>query len=323
MKKDRRKLNIGITYGDPSGIGPEILVKTLHSWNKLKFKNINPVIIGSIDYLKNKLNLKKKSDNYYNEKIKSIKCKSGKPSFATGKYSYECLQYAVSLAKEGKIDALLTCPVSKSTVSLYKKNFKGQTDELARLYKISTEKVIMLFVSSDLRIALFTRHIPVKDISSRLRKEKLKNHILLLNSEIKKLFKVKNPKIAILGLNPHAGENGLIGNEEKNIISPVVKDLCSRGIKVFGPFSPDAILAKAGQNYLKNKKQNYDVYISMYHDQSLPLFKATAGYKGLNITLGLPILRVSPDHGTAFDIAGKNIANNDSLISAFKFLSDT
>ena len=304
MKSRKKKLNIGITYGDPSGIGPEILIKTLNSWKKLKLENIKPVIIGS------------------RELITSHNHKAKKPSLATGKHSYKCLHDAVFLAREGKIDALITCPVSKSIISLYKKNFKGQTDELAKLYKISPEKVIMLFSSLDLRIALFTRHIPVKDISSKINSEKLKNFIILLNLEIKKWFNIRNPKIAILGLNPHAGEDGLIGSEEKNVISPVIKELLSKKIKADGPFSPDAMLAKAGQNYLKGIKQDYDVYVSMYHDQALPFFKAVAGFRGLNVTLGLPILRVSPDHGTAFDIAGKNIADNTGLVSAVKFLNN-
>ena len=141
-----------------------------------------------------------------------------------------------------------------------------------------------------------------------------------MNKEVKKWFfrGSKTPQIAILGLNPHAGENGLIGKEEIKIIKPIIKELNLLGFKLYGPLSPDSTLATAGENYLTGKKQKYDVYVSFYHDQALPMFKAVAGRKGVNISLGLPFLRVSVDHGTAFDIAGRNKASNESLVSAIK-----
>lgn len=293
----KKEVFIGLTYGDPAGIGPEILFKTLSSW---KFKFL-PMVFGS--------------DNLQVENIKL-----GFPSLESGLDSYNSLIKAVSSAKKKKIIALVTGPVSKYAINLTGKKFEGQTDEIAKQCGIPKSNVIMLFAATDLRIALFTRHIPLKSLFKRLNKSSLENFIILLNKELKSKLRIKNPKIAVLGLNPHASENGLFGNEEEKIISPVVKKLNKKGIKVFGPLSPDATLSNAGKLYLSKKDQPYDTYVSLYHDQALPMFKAVAGFNGVNVTLGLPFLRVSVDHGTAFDIAGKNKASNEGLISAIRFV---
>ena len=295
----KKNIYIGLTYGDPASIGPEILLKTLKHW-KFRFK---PIVIGLKEAL-----------------IKNKKVTPGKPSKYTGRHSYKCLKEVVSLAKEKKIAALVTGPVSKKAIEQAGIHFSGQTDAMAKMCKIDPKNVIMLFAANDLRIALFTRHIPLKTVNSQISKIKLEGFLLLLNKELKKWFHIKNPKIGILGLNPHAGESGLFGTEEKKIIMPVVKNLYSRGLKVFGPLSPDATLAKAGQDFLKKRKQSYDTYVSFYHDQALPMFKAVCGMKGVNVTLGLPFLRTSVDHGTAFDIARKNKASNEGLVSAIKLI---
>lgn len=297
----KKEVLIGLTYGDPAGIGPEILLKTLKNWS---FKS-KPIILG-------KEVLKKEE----------IKVGFGKFSKETGKHSYDCLKYAVEFCLKNNIKALVTGPVSKEAVSLAGVSFIGQTEAIAKICKISSDDVIMMFSASDFRIALFTRHVPIKKVSDALTKDKLRKFLLLLNSELKQKFKIKNPSIAVLGLNPHAGENGLFGSEEKLIINPVIAELKKQGLNVFGPFSPDSALASAGQNYLLKKKQKYDSYVSFYHDQCLPLFKAIAGFNGVNVTLGLPFLRVSVDHGTAFDIAGKNKASNKGLTSAIKFVEN-
>ena len=293
----KKKVIIGLTYGDPAGIGPEILRKVLKPW---KYNSI-PYVIGTKEYL-----------NF----------KAGHPSQITGKHSYECLKSSARVALNKKIHALITGPVSKEMINKVKVNFSGQTDELARFCKVNPDDVIMLFSANDLRLALFTRHIPLKHVPSKINQKKLSKFLVNLNKELKKWFKIKNPKIAVLGLNPHAGEKGLFGEEEKRIITPVINKLKKSGLKLFGPLSPDAILAKAGQDFLLKKKQKYDAYVSFYHDQGLPMFKAVAGLNGVNVTLGLPFLRVSVDHGTAFDIAGKNIASPQGLISAIKFVED-
>ena len=306
----KKKTSIGLTYGDPASIGPEILLKVLKKWN---YKG-SPIVIGSKEHLGKSF---KKNNGTLFHSPKSTRFKTNKPSKHTGKFSYLCIEEAAKLAKLKKIKALVTGPVSKTAINLAGVKFKGQTDTLARLCNKDKDKVIMLFVSNDLKIALFTRHIPLNKVSSKLTKAKLKSFLINLNNELKHWFKIKNPKIAILGLNPHAGENGIIGKEEQNIIIPVIKQLSSK-LKLYGPLSPDAALAKAGHSYLSNKKQDYDVYVSLYHDQALPMFKAIAGLYGVNVTLGLPFLRVSVDHGTAFDIAHQNKASDAGLRSAIK-----
>ncbi len=321
MKSKKRKVLIGLTYGDPAGIGPEILLKTIKSW-KYRF---TPIIIGNEEILLNK-SLSVNHENIIFSVPKNDKkriFKKGKPDKYSGMHSYLCLKHAVDLANKREIKALITGPVSKKHINLAGYKFYGQTDEMARFSMVKPENVIMLFVESDLRIALFTRHMALKNVSKSLNKNKLSNFLILLNNEIKKHFKIRKPKIVILGLNPHAGENGNFGDEEVRTINPVIKKLKISGLNVSGPLSPDAVLAKAGQNYLKNKKQPFDVYVSFYHDQALPMFKAVCGLKGVNVTLGLPFLRVSVDHGTAFDIAGKNIASNEGLISAIRFVEKT
>ncbi|MBI3590233.1 MAG: 4-hydroxythreonine-4-phosphate dehydrogenase PdxA [Candidatus Melainabacteria bacterium] len=323
----RKEVFIGLTYGDPAGIGPEVVLKTIANW---KFK-LKPIVIGFKEYLyRNKLyKAKNKNLTFYfpqKNKIKHSYIKLGKPTKYTGLHSYECLKAATFLARNNC--PLVTGPVSKSTISSLGFTFSGQTDEMAKLLKINPNNVIMLFVASDLRIALFTRHISLSSVKSRVTKDKLKKFLILLNTELKKYFfhnkkfKSYNPTIAVLGLNPHAGEDGMFGDEEIKVIKPVIKELNSSGLNIYGPFSPDAVLAGAGKNYLLKKKQEYDVYVSLYHDQALPMFKAVAGMKGVNVTLGLPFLRVSVDHGTAFDIAGKNKASNESMVSAIKLVEE-
>ena len=316
-----KEVIIGLTYGDPAGIGPEVLIKTLKQW-AYKF---SPLIIGSkgiISKYKNFKNIKNIFTFAEPQRLPAGNITLGKPSKVSGLHSYMCLKEAVNLACKKKITVLFTGPVSKKSISLSIARFKGQTDEIAKLSGLQPGDVIMLFVSSDLRISLFTRHIPLKSVVSVLTKAELKKHCLLLNKELKKWFCLKKPKIAVLGLNPHAGEDGLIGNEEKNIIVPVIQELQSIGLNIQGPFSPDATLASAGKLYLSGKKQIFDAYVSIYHDQALPMFKSIAGMNGVNVTLGLPFIRVSVDHGTAFNIAGKNIADNTSVISALKLLEE-
>lgn len=290
----KNKPKICLTYGDPASIGPEILVKTLKGW---RFK-LKPIVFGDFPSFR-----------------------LGKPTKHSGLHAYKCLKEAVYFAKKNKNSHLVTGPVSKFVINLSHKGFVGQTDEIAKLCGISSGNVIMLFVAGDLRIALFTRHIPLNKVCKRITKNELENFLLLLNKEFKKWLHIKNPIIGILGLNPHAGEGGLFGSEEEKIIAPIINKLNSRGLRLFGPLSPDATLASAGQNFLLKKKQKYDVLVSFYHDQALPMFKAVAGMKGVNVTLGLPFLRVSVDHGTAFDIAGKNKASNEGLVNAIKLLS--
>lgn len=308
----KKKALMGFTYGDPTSIGPEILTKAL---NKRKYRFI-PYIIGVKSFLK-----KPKAKNkifFHSLDGLNFNFTAGHPSKTSGEHSLKCLKEAAKLGLTKKITALITGPVSKEMISKTNTGFYGQTDELAKFCKKNSDELVMLFAANDLRLALFTRHIPLKYVARRLTQKNIENFLVILNKELKKWFKIQTPKIAILGLNPHAGENGLFGKEEQKIILPVIIKLRKTGLKLFGPLSPDATLAKAGQDFLSRKRQKYDVYVSLYHDQGLPMFKAVTGLSGVNVTLGLPFLRVSVDHGTAFDIAGKNKASEKGLISAIE-----
>lgn len=299
----KRRLEIGITYGDPSGIGPEILIKVLQKWNY----NLTPIIFDPQNVL-----FKKSKHGF----------KPGVISPKAGQYSFKCLENCVKYAKTNKLKAIITGPVSKLAINKSGIKFTGQTEAIADMCKVNKKNVIMLFAQKDFRIALYSRHIPLKEVSKSLNKKDLKNFLVILEKELKEKFKILKPKIAVLGLNPHAGEDGLFGSEEKRIIIPVIKELLKKKMGIYGPFSADAMLAQCAQNYLKSRKQNFDVLVSFYHDQALPVFKGVCGFNGLNITLGLPFLRVSVDHGTAFDIAGKNIADGEGMKSAVKFVND-
>lgn len=318
----KKKVIIGLTYGDPAGIGPEILLKTLNGW---KFK-LKPIVVGLKKYLFGSNKYSKKvhykcifeKKNNINKKL----VRPGVPSEFTGRHSYECLQQVVKLVNDKYLNAIVTGPVSKFVINDVGIKFSGQTEKIAELSGKKADDVIMLFVARDLRISLFTRHIPLNQVSKEITCKKLFKHIVLLNNELKKWFCIKNPRILVLGVNPHASENSMFGHEEIKIIKPVVEKLKSNGYKLYGPSSADASLASAGKNFLLGKNQQFDAYVSFYHDQSLPFFKAVAGMEGVNVTLGLPFLRVSVDHGTAYDIAGKNKASNKSLISAIKLLEE-
>lgn len=314
------KTLIGFTYGDPSGIGPEILssalMKVLTSLGGSK--KIYPVIIGDKGLLCFNKSIFEKC--FFYEIPVDKKTIISKPNKQTGIHALRCLRAGIKLIKEKKIKFLITGPVSKQIISLSSPNFLGQTEIIAKEFNLISNKLIMLFVSKDLKVSLLTRHLPVSEISKKISIKSILEHVILLNAELKRWFKIKNPKIALLGLNPHAGENGLIGLEEIKYFKQAVKILKKKKINVVGPLSPDGTLAKAGQNYLKGNKQEFDAYVSIYHDQALPMFKAVSGLSGLNITLGLPFLRVSPDHGTAFDIAGKKKASDEGIISAVKFV---
>lgn len=316
----KKKVFIGLTYGDPAGIGPEILTKVLTKWKH----NSIPYIIGAKDYFKKIGIPDSKKRKFYFHSIDGLNFgfKPGQPSSISGKHAYECLKLSIELAIKKRISSLITGPVSKEMINKANIKFSGQTEALAKICKVNPDKTIMLFNAKDLRLALYTRHIPLKDVSSKITQKKLIDFLTVLNNELKKWFEIKNPHIAILGLNPHASENSLFGNEEQKIIIPVVKKLNKSGFNITGPLSPDATLAKAGQDFLSGKKQKFDCFVSFYHDQGLPMFKAVAGLNGLNVTLGLPFLRISVDHGTAFDIAGKNKALPDGLQSAIQFAED-
>lgn len=308
------------TCGDINGIGPEIVVKSLNRLNsspgrKLIFACPKNVFLNTISFVTPKFSysISKQIPKIWNDNsvlildIGNTKQNIGKVTKNSGKASYSSILTACQLAENGIVNSIITAPISKLAFSKAGIIFPGHTELLANYFKI--KKFAMMFVSKQMKAALVTIHIPIKDVSKTLKKKKIIEAIDVIYNSIKIDFGIKNPRISLLGLNPHAGEEGKIGLEEQNILNPLLKSL---PYKIEGPLVPDA--------YFGNKLyKNYDCTIGLYHDQILIPFKLLNFNRGVNYTAGLPIIRTSPDHGTAFDIAGKGIANPDSLLEAFRF----
>jgi 4-hydroxythreonine-4-phosphate dehydrogenase len=223
------------------------------------------------------------------------------------------LKKAVEEVKEGIIDAFVTGPIDKSTIHGDDFPFRGHTEYLT--HEFQATETLMLLTGQDLRVGLVTEHVPLKDVNRLITKERVELKIRLLELSLKNDFSISKPRIAVLGLNPHAGDDGLLGDEENNIIKPVIIDLKNKGKLIFGPFPADGFFA-AGQH------RKYDGIIAMYHDQGLIAFKTLAFETGVNYTAGLPIVRTSPDHGTAYNIAGKNLADEGSMRQAIYLATD-
>jgi len=311
------------TCGDINGIGPEIVVKSLNQLSllrkKAKYYFICPqnIFQKTIEQVKPEFNFEIISPNKADESplkvsvIKLPKCrvKTGYPTKSSGLASYESLQTSFSFLKSNIADAVITAPVSKTALHLAGINFPGQTEMFAKWS--GSKEYIMTFLSKRLNVALQTIHIPLKNVHKSLSTKELEAAFKVLMRTLKKDLAIKSPRIALLGLNPHAGENGLIGTEEEKIIKPAIKKY-SRKTTIDGPFPADAFFAK-------KLFTNYNFVLGMYHDQVLIPFKYINSGFGVNYTAGLPIVRTSPDHGVAYDIAGKNIADEKSLLQAVKY----
>jgi 4-hydroxythreonine-4-phosphate dehydrogenase len=325
----RKKPLIGITMGDPAGIGPEIVVKAL--MNPKVRKASNPLVFGSFEVIKRaalsfaKKAKVKKVETFYNlEDLPGIinvlnctdldykKIKPGKFSVASGKMAAESLICATLNAIFKKIDGIVTAPLTKKGLFLAGYNFKGHTDFLAELSY--TKKYAMVFVTPKLKLVLVTTHIPLSQVSKKLTKEKIEEKIVLADELLRKVFKIKNPKIGVCALNPHAGEDGLLGEEDKKIVLPAIKKAQTKKIKAFGPYPADSIFSPS-------VSKNFDCIVAMYHDQGLIPLKTKGIGNAVNLTWGLPFVRTSPDHGTAFDIAGKGIADPKGMINAILLAS--
>jgi 4-hydroxythreonine-4-phosphate dehydrogenase len=237
----------------------------------------------------------------------NLEINPGKASKETGKASYVALKQACDDLKEGFLDALVTAPIDKHSIHSEEFPFAGHTEFLTRFF--GANESLMFMVSDTLRVGLVTEHIPIKDIAQSLSKEKIESKLKLMDQSLRQDFGIQKPRIAVLGLNPHAGDGGLIGKEDDELIKPIVNEVKSKGKLVFGPFPADGFFASG--NYRK-----YDGILSMYHDQGLVAFKALAFENGVNYTAGLPVVRTSPDHGTAYTMAGKNQANETSMREA-------
>lgn len=312
-------MNFVFTIGDINGIGPEIVVKTLNRLKKSKDKLIvvtpSNVFEEILSLLNLKLNYKIFTQNNLvpsSEYISIIdlpksKLNVGRPTKQSGKTSYESILTSYNLIKNNFADAVITAPISKSAWLLAGYKFPGHTELFGRL--CNSKNFVMMFLSNRMNGSLLTIHEPIQKVSRLISAKKFENHLAVVIKTLKNDLLIDAPNIAILGLNPHAGEEGKIGFEEIDILSPIIKKY--KGI-IYGPFSSDAFFA------IKKEKE-FDLVIGMYHDQLLIPFKMMNFSSGVNFTAGLPIVRTSPDHGTAFDIAWKGIADESSMFAAYKY----
>jgi 4-hydroxythreonine-4-phosphate dehydrogenase len=305
-----KTLNLLYTLGDLSGIGPEIFFKFTRDLERISeqewqfTKDIKIILADDLSEVKKNTAL----------------LKMGEASNISGEHSYQTLVKAHSLCLSGLADYLITGPVSKESLSLAKHHYSGQTELLAKLNNLTASDVEMLFIAKGFRIILATRHIPLNEVSKELQKnfhKVIKHSIELLGT----VFNIKSPSIGIAGLNPHAGENGLIGDEESTWMNAVIKSFRNSHpeTNLTDTLPADSILAQAARAFLKGESVAHDLYISAYHDQCLPLIKGIAGYNAINMTYGLPYIRVSVDHGCAFDIAGQGIADHSALLACTNF----
>ena len=235
--------------------------------------------------------------------------------FQRGDFAFRALKTACEI----KPKFIVTAPTSKEAMHLAGHNFNGQTEVLEKFLAHNGQKAEMLFVSKDFRVLLLTRHCALKEVSANLTKEVIIEKVERLRSYFQNKLLIKKPSFALCALNPHAGENGIIGKEEDEVIVPAIEALRNRGINITNPLPADTLFIGGVQNYLKGEKVPYDCYIACYHDQGLIPIKSVASEKTVNMTIGLDIIRTSPSHGTAFDIAGKNIANPESMMEAIKY----
>ncbi|CAD7808856.1 4-hydroxythreonine-4-phosphate dehydrogenase [Chryseobacterium aquaeductus] len=320
MSPKNHKVRVGISIGDFNGIGPEIIMKSLKDKTITDF--FTPIIFGSgklFTYQKNifKLNL---NFNYITETsqaqngklnmVNLVKDNStvelGKPSEESTKLAIDSLEAATEALIKGEIDVLVTAPINKD--EMVKMGFKhaGHTGYFEEKFN---KKGLMFLVTEGLKVAVSTHHIPISQVAENISKEKIKKQIRALNQTLIEDFSISKPKIAVLGLNPHSGDGGVIGNEEIEIISPAIKELSDQGILAFGPFPADSF-------FQPSKYKSFDAVLAMYHDQGLAPFKTLAYEEGVNYTAGLPFIRTSPDHGVAYDIAGRNVADEQSFTEA-------
>lgn len=314
---------VGITIGDINGIGPEVLLKALATGRVNKI--CTPIIYGSGKHLnkyKNIINMGSWMYSGINEAEQALQKNANLINCAKGDYfeleigkidknagtlAFDSLQRATQDLKEGKIDALVTAPISKENIQSETFKFPGHTEYLA--HEFDKKEVLMFMISEELRMGVVTGHIPLEEVKKKLNPEAITSKLNLMLTSLKIDFGIIKPKIAVLGLNPHAGENGLLGEEEKKFINPTIKKFKDKGHLIFGSFPTDGFFA-TGQY------KNYDAILAMYHDQGLTPFKMIAFETGVNFTAGLMGIRTSPDHGTGYDIAGKNTADCSSMLHA-------
>ena len=318
-----KKLVVGITQGDGTGIGYEVIIKALADERRLDL--CTPVLYGSSKifgfYKKQIHNIEQVNTNVissakdvHQKRVNIVNClpenvfvEPGQSTPESAKAAMPSLESAVADLKEGYIDVLVTAPINKRAMTSEGFGYTGHTEYLEKEFGV--DEVAMIMVCDRLKIGVVTGHIALKDVAKSITKDKILSKLRLIKASLERDFGVDAPKIAVLGLNPHCGDGGLLGDEEQQIILPAVQEANAEGILAFGPYSPDGFFGLG--NYSK-----FDAVLAMYHDQGLTPFKALAFEEGVNYTAGLPVVRTSPDHGTAYEMAGRDMADPRSMMSA-------
>ena len=319
---EERKIRVAITQGDTNGVGYEVILKAFA--DPAMFELCTPIIYGSpkiATYHRKALNLEtnfsiiNKAEEARDGRLNLLNCfdqevkvELGVPSQEAGQAALMALDRAMTDYRSGLYDVLVTAPINKATIQSPGFRFPGHTEYIEASVG-DGQKALMILMNENIRVALVTTHLAIKNVAEAITQEKIVEKATILHRSLKRDFRISNPRIAVLSLNPHAGDEGLLGNEEKDIIRPAIEQLTEQGIQAFGPYPSDGFFGSGAYD-------RFDAVLAMYHDQGLTPFKALALDDGVNFTAGLPIVRTSPDHGTAFDIAGTGKADENSMRQA-------
>jgi 4-hydroxythreonine-4-phosphate dehydrogenase len=326
--KERKRVRIGITHGDINGIGCEVILKTLSDSRILEL--CTPVVYSSpkvIAYYRKALNLGnlnvhtiRSAEDAQDDRINTVNCLNdeirveiGKSTQQGGEAALASLKVSAGELKAGLIDALVTAPINKYNIQSEQFHFHGHTEYLRT--EFGAGEVLMLMISNTLRMGILTGHEPLSGVPGLVTQDRIMSALRLINKTMLEDFNINRPRIAVLALNPHAGDNGLIGSEEQNVMIPAIEKSRNAGILAFGPYPADGFFGSG--NYRK-----FDVVLAMYHDQGMVAFKSLCFEDGVNYTAGLPIIRTSPAHGTAYDLAGKDMASPESFRQALYMACD-
>ena len=317
-----RKVRVGITHGDINGIGYEVILKTFSDSAMLEL--CTPIVYGSPKVaayhrkamdIQTNFSIVNSAEDAQDNKLSILACTEDelkveltKPTKEAGKAALDALERALQDYNEGLIDVLVTAPINKHTIQSESFHFPGHTEYIEERAG-EGQKALMILLKDDFRVALVTGHIPIKDVASTITKELIMEKLSIFHHSLKQDFGIDSPRIAVFSLNPHAGDNGLIGVEEREVIIPAIQEMTTKGILCFGPYPADGFMGSG--NFCR-----FDGILAMYHDQGLAPFKALAMDEGVNFTAGLPVVRTSPAHGTAYDIAGQGVAAESSFRQA-------
>ena len=314
-------IKIAVSSGDPAGIGPDICIK---AFGQKKIYDFSPVIFGDKELFKSRaktlginadIQIYKGQEELSNDSLWianrdcNLNILPGKPDPNCSNFIISNFQQAVKRTISEEFEAVVTCPINKEIINKGGIQFTGHTEELAKLSKI--DKVVMMLATQELKVALATTHLPLREVPEYITQDHIEETILIINNDLQKNWKIKNPLIKVLGLNPHAGDGGFLGSEDQEILIPVIKKLNDMGLNISGPHSADTA-------FINNNQIKPDIVLAMYHDQGLPVIKTIGFGEITNVTLGLPFIRTSVDHGTAYDMAGSIQADESSLIEAAK-----